>query len=81
MIAVDALEPHNTASGALHLSPVVGIDLFDDEADGISMTAIYRRFADGTRWFCRTVNMEVSGHADRVIGAWALRGPINDFRK
>lgn len=61
------------------LIPLVGVDFFDDEEPG--MVTIYVRYADGTRWPARTVNMAVPKHAEDVLLAWSAKsydGSPND---
>jgi hypothetical protein len=68
---------HKTAAG-WRLQEPVGIDLFDEENG--AFTAIYLRFADGTRWPARTVNMANPQRAAEILAAWSKRGPVNDYR-
>ena len=57
----------------------VGVDLFDDEQNGF--VSIYQRFADGTRFPARTVNLSNAAHAEVVILAWMARGEVADYRQ
>lgn len=71
--------PHTTSGTCSPDEPRVGIDLFDGDPPG--HTAIYVRFADGTRWPCRTVEMADAPRAASIIGAWRRQYPyVLDYR-
>ena len=69
---------HSTTTCVLSHGDEVGVDLFDDEVEG--QVSIYLRFANGKRFPARTVEMSEVEHARRVLGGWAKRGPVNDYR-
>jgi len=69
---------HQTTKDSRRHGDPVGVDLFDDEQEG--MTTIYVRHADGTRYPARDVFMGKPEHAKSVLEAWQTRGPTNDYR-
>jgi hypothetical protein len=72
---------HTTATHHQGCDKYDGIDLFDDEDEG--HVSIYVRFTDGTRFPARTVCLDTPddpGHAQIVLGAWAQRGQVHDYR-
>ena len=80
MTHLPANEWKHTTAANCHQQPVA-IEFFDDEQPGF--VSIYERYADGTRWPCRSVNLSAD-HAESVLGAWAVRGAelgtVNDHR-
>ena len=73
---------HTTSKCSTSHGEPIGIDLFDDEfTDEFGpQTSIYLRHADGTRWPARSVSMCEAKHYQSVIGSWATRGDVNDYR-
>lgn len=70
---------HTTTTNSRSHGEPVGIDLFDDEHP--NMVSIYQRFGDGTRFPARTVNLDKREEAIAVLGAWMLKGKVNDYRQ
>ena len=67
-----------------HLKDEDGLDLFDEVTAGITLTAIYIRYEDGTRWPARTVNVTdpvTPLHPQDVLNAWADRFLNNGGKK
>lgn len=73
---------HTTTLDSRRHGEPVGIEFYDDERPGF--VSIYEIFADGTRFPCRTVNLENHEHAKSILDAWEIkgikRGTFNDFR-
>ena len=67
---------HATTTDSRGHGEPIGIELFQDEVEGVPNTAIYLRHEDGALYPARTVNQTVHPHHENVVLSWAARYPI-----